>query len=184
MYCVDRRDKMMKGIKKTVALFLTLIMVLALASVPAFAKTKTIKMKGAAFTTRSAEIARSAKKVKKGSYILKTNKKKGGFLKFTATSTKTYTFTISHYSTKKYYCNGYWYIMTQAPNNPDYYYSTKVKTQGGTNSSLYICSKSNTYGKKVYRFLKSRYGKIKLKKGQTIYIYLEYTGGNAKLKIK
>ena len=184
MCFVDWRGMTMKGLKRSVALLLTMIMVLTLTSVPAFAKTKTIKMKGAAYTSRTADMSRSAKTVKKGTYILKTSKKKGGFLKFTATKTKTYTFTISHYSTNKSYCNGYWYIMTQSKYSPDYYYSTEVKTQGGKTSSLYICSKSNTSGKKVHRFLKSRYGKIKLQKGQTVYIYLYYTGGNAKLKIK
>ena len=65
MCFVDWRGMTMKGLKRSAALLLTMIMVLTLTSVPAFAKTKTIKMKGAAYTSRTADMSRSAKTVKK-----------------------------------------------------------------------------------------------------------------------
>ena len=172
-----------KGLKRVAALFLTLVMVFAFGDVPALAKTKTVKTKAAEYFTTESYIKKKAGKVKKGTYLVKPNRKKGGYLKFTAPKTKTYKFTISHYSTEKSYCNGYWSIMTRKKNGIGFY-PKSVKTQGGSNDSMYISSSSNTSGEMKYRFLESRYAKTKIKKGQTVYIYLKYTGGNVILKIK
>ena len=64
--------------------------------------------------------------------------------------------------------------------------SQTVKTQGGRYSCLFTATKDsyNDYvkGKKVTTdsYLASRYGKIKLKKGETIYMDYSYTGKGGK----
>lgn len=171
--------------KRAAALLLTICMILAISAVPTFAGTKSIRLKGVNYSSRTSDMARGAKTVKKGTYLVKPAKnRKGGFMRFVAPATKQYTFTFSHYATNKSYCNGYAYIMVRSSYSADYYTIAKVKTQGGKTTSLYLNNRSNTTGKLVSRFISSRYGKIKLTKGQTVYIYLNYTDGTEKLKIK
>ena len=160
------------------------IFVLALGLMTVTASAKTKKLKNADFDTNTAKVSKKATTIKKGSYTFKFGSKHKGYLKFKAPKTATYTFTLSGLKSRKYNC-GYWYIMTENSYNPAYISNNQVKTQGGSMYSLYYATKNSTYGEKKYRYLKSRYGKIKLSQGQTAYIYIFCTGaGTFNFKVK
>lgn len=120
-----------------------------------------------------------------------TAKKNDSYVKFTAKKTGTYTFTISN-------------IATIKPNDPDmnlgnlyikkmqynYLSSQKVKTNGGSNSCLFTATKYSyehyhkTKKPKTSSYLATRYGKIKLNAGETVYLQYYYTGKKCTYNLK
>jgi len=58
-----------------------------------------------------------------------------------------------------------------------------VKTQGGKSSVLHVSNKNQTSGEKVSRYLSSRFGTIKLKKGETVYLYFYFATGAGGMKL-
>ena len=135
---------------------------------------------------------------KKGTYRViskSTNSKKNDYIRFTAPKKGTYTLTFSDFRNLKNYSDaelrlGYVYI--EKKDKHGIYCYQNVKSQGGKITMLNVCSKVwyNAYikGKKITKRseLYSRYAKISLKKGETIYIESFWTGGphSYSLKIK
>lgn len=151
---------------------ITLAMVIAMLLVcvtPVMASAKTVKMNGSKFTTSTAAAEKKAKAVKRGAVTVQVPK--SGYLKFTAPAAKTYAFTVSNIKSSRYNC-GYFYVMTKYGKNDQYIGQEKLVTKGGKSSGMYVSTRSDRRGKQLYRFLKSRTGKIALKKGQTVYVYL------------
>ena len=148
------------------------------------ASSKTVKKQG--FTTNTKTIEKKATKVKKGTTNL-TLSKGQGYIKFTAPSTKTYKFTFSNCKSKKYTNNGFFSAQTPDKNSPSYSFHTKVKTKGGKDSTLWLSFNGYKFTSSRYKTIErpiaKRTGTIKLKKGQTIYFYLN-SGTNGKATTK
>ncbi len=111
-----------------------------------------------------------SKNIKKGTYNCKLVKKGSEgqvLLKFTAPKTKNYTFTISNLNAPGAdYVNGFFNIMK--PNAGSIVLSSqKVKTNKGSDNGLYFASRKGSRG-----FIPSRYGKLKINQGETVYIYI------------
>lgn len=177
--------KSTKGIKKLLmALALVLCVaafVPATASVQAEAKTKTV-------TANKKQ--KKAPALKLGT-TYKVNSKNNTLVKFTAPKTGTYKVTISNIATSPKVKGradhelGNLYIRKPSSYG-SYLMSQTVKTQGRKYSCLFTATKDsyNDFykGKKVKTstYLASRYGKINLKKGETIYMEYFYTGKGGK----
>ncbi len=142
------------------------------------AKTKTITLKSPVggnkmFLKKNAD--KTAKSVKKGSYTIRVNKKGydgEGFLKFKAPKTKTYTFTINNLKAPKDdYANGYMAILKQGTYTPNVLvWQDKIKTKNGKTNSVQFADKEDT------KYHTNAYGKLKIKKGQTVYLYFSASG--------
>lgn len=140
-------------------------------------------------TTVTENKYKKSPKVKKGTTTVTA--KKRCFVKFKVPKTKTYTFTVSNlYNVEdksdpicgdfSIYKLEYGKIFT----------SQTVKTQGGKVSSAPIASssylkdwdQSDVEGK--YKYRTSRYAKIKLKKGETVYVTAFFTCKKASYTLK
>ena len=177
--------KSKKGIKKLLmALALVLCVaafVPATASVQAEAKTKKVTAN---------KNYKKAPALKLGT-TYKVNSRNNMLVKFTAPKTGTYKVTISNIATypkvkgRADHNLGNLYIRKPSSYG-SYLMSQTVKTQGGRCSYLSTATKDsyNDFykGRKVTTdtYLASRYGKIKLKKGETIYMDYSYTGKGGK----
>ena len=181
--------------KKTRKLFISLFLLLTmcvtltgLCAVEAQAAAKSVKnIKYSSYLT--AKIKKYAATVKKGSTKLKV--KEEGFVKFNVPATKTYTFTFSKQTRSggtDSYNNGYAYIMLPQKDR----YSSKVflnsqkfSTQGGKTTSAYFCNSETGKEKTTGSFLAKRTCRLKLKKGQTVYLFMHFLyAGSINLTIK
>lgn len=181
--------------KKAKRILLSFVMILAMGlmvcgfrPVQAQAATKTVK--NIKYSTElTSKIKKYATVVKKGTTTLKVTN--SGFLKFKVPATKTYTFTFSKQTEPDgQYNNGYAYIKrirTNSYNGKQYLDSLKFKTQGGKTSSAYFNSKASgtTSSVTTGSFIPKRSCKVKLKKGETVYLYLYFAHkGSIRLNIK
>ena len=126
---------------------------------------------------------KKAPKLKTGTNKV-TARKNNSYVKFTAPKNGTYTFTISNIATinGKYPDTnlGNLYIEKQ---NGSYLSTQTVKTNGGKSSVLWTATKESyerfhkTKKPTSSTYLATRYGKLKLKKGETVYLEYYYTGG-------
>lgn len=163
-----------------------LALVLAIAT-PAYA-VKRATLKNASYTTIRARATKNATMVTSGTYRLTIASGKG-YAKLTAPATRTYTFVVSDVKNGGYSL-GYWYIMTSHRyKSQTYIGQEKVPTNGGKSTVLRMAinGRRDRSGSSVAeRYLASRYGKIRLKKGETIFLYFNFFGKNtrATLKIK
>jgi hypothetical protein len=173
----------MKRITKK-ALFLILVMTIVIgASLGTYAACKkTVRYSKNRGTTAASirVINKVATKVPRGTTNLTFND--SGYLKFTAPKTATYSFTFSNVRGKNV-CSGvsiYKYVPSQKSwtgrTFAAHLEAIKVSTQGGKAYSLNLASKGKTIpGNKsttgANKYLASRTGKIRLSKGQTIYMY-------------
>ena len=181
---------MKKKLSRILIVIAAMTMMLGMMTITASAKT--IKPKKNDFTTSAAKAAKKSTTVKKGNYTIivpKTKKSSYGsfFLKFTAPSTKTYTFTISGLVPESgdTYCNGHGYVMVGSKYGGDSITMATVKTEGGKNSSLYYsCKDPDSYSSKIYAYLKKRSAKIKLNAGQTVYLYCYSSADHLSYSIK
>lgn len=169
------------------AVFAVLMLAIAMAT-PAQA-VKSITVKSASFNTKRAPVAKRATKVTRGTYKVKIASGKG-YAKFTAPATKTYTFVVSGVKDTNRGSNGYWYIMTSRDYhktlNYKYIGQTKVATQGGKTTTMWMTVNGyKSSGTGTSKNLPSRYAKIKLTKGETVFVYFSflYKGTTATLKI-
>ena len=168
---------------KVLAVLMALVVALAFIPSAAYAvSSKTVKKAG--FTTTTKVIEKKATKVKKGTTNL-TFKKGQGYVKFTATKTKTYRFTFSNVTSGS---GSSAFVEVQRPEarSPQYSYMTKVRTKGGKTTTLWLSQNGYKYtsGKLLYRNLPSRTATIKLKKGQKVYFYFYSSTGKTKAKLK
>ena len=182
----QRRLFMKKMWKRVSILLFTAVLLLSALSVTAYAGTKKVTIRNQGFTTSRAQ-ANKARPVKKGTYKVKLGSKGSGYLKFKAPASKTYTFTVSSLKSKRGSCLGYFYLMDSSNySNKTYIGQQKVKTQGGKTVALRI---SDGYRAKrtakVDQYRSSRYGKLYVPKGSTMFLYFSfYNGASFKLKIK
>lgn len=172
--------------KKIPMLFLAFVFAFGLMAVTASAAKKipVKKLKNQGFTTTKSVANKKAVSVKKGTYTIKMGTKSSGYLKFKAPKTKSYKFTFSKLKTNTSYTCGHAYIMTDSKYGNGYITYATMKTQGGSNSVLWLATKnSSTSVHKKDRFLASRYGTIKLTKGQVVYIYLNIVNPKTSLRL-
>ncbi|MBR4760734.1 MAG: hypothetical protein IK078_11400 [Lachnospiraceae bacterium] len=162
-----------------VAMLLGIMMVM-----PVFAKTKTVKPKNMYIKAGVADstIIKKAAAVKTGTTKVVLPSKQACVLKFTAPKSKTYTFTFSGLTPSSNYplSLGFFSFLTRVSPGVNTLKINTVKTQGGSEQILKYGSKSGYEG-----YLTSRYGKIKLNKGETAFVYVAAPHGksvNCKIK--
>ena len=172
---------------------LALVLAAAICAVTVFSGVNTIDAQAATkkVTTSGkfkSAVPKKAPTVKKGTTVV-TLKKAAGFVKFKAPSTKSYKFTFSKLSGPNGFTSSFTSFLGANENGKLTF--VPVKTYGGKNTALFLSSKKVstqlTNAKKKDYFLTSRTATVKLKKGQTVYIYTEATGGKKTtytLKIK
>ena len=156
--------------KKMVAVFMAFVLVGALT--PSLAYASDITVGKADFTTETAKLDKVAKAVKVGKS--KIVLKKGiGYLKFKATKNKVYSFTFSDLKCANS-SSAYAYVQQPDTHSPQYSWMADVSTYGGKTKTLWlgVNGKTHEYGEKVNYGLKSRTGKIKLKKGNEVYLFM------------
>ena len=168
--------------KKLILLLMTLFLLAAASPMQAYAVTaKTVKKHG--YTTRTATAKSYSRKVERGvTYKLKVQK---GYLRFTAPKDGTYLFTFSELTqgvsgTTGGERFGYIRLMTTQKSAPDHITQRKVTTKGGKDTLLCLATSEyyneNVKGETITTrsYLPSRQGKIKLTKGQVVYIYMNF----------
>lgn len=160
--------------RRILAVFLMLVMLMGTMSVSTFAATKTKSVNKRTFTTSTKAIKNKAATVKRGTTKL-VIKKGRGYVKFKAPKTKNYKFTFSNFKDKKRNSVGYIYIQKPDKYSPKYSFQETVKTKGGKTTALWLSANGYKFGGKVlYRPIAKRSGTIKLKKGETVYIYFNF----------
>ena len=184
---MDREGLMLKNRKTRVMSVLVLACVLMFALLPttAFAATKKT-VKYAEYTTTTAAADKKAVTVKGGTTRL-TYQKSSGFLKFKAKKTGWHKFTMSKVKGGKSRTSAYFSVLTLSHSLLDDFEGQSIspinaKTSGGTNTQLFLGANGHTWKSvtdKTFSQTSSRYGKIKLKKGQVVYIYF-FNGTRAK----
>ena len=169
---------------KFLCVFLAVAVAFAFMPSPAFAASSKSVSKQT-FTTKSATVHKKAVTIKKGTTKL-TYKAGVGYVKFKAKKTKTYSFTVSSVKSKKFSSATYVSFYTKSAYKSKSLASKKVSTKGGKNNTLWLsCNGYSHSGKLIYRPLATRTGKVKLKKGQWIYLYLgNESGGKTTLTMK
>ncbi|MBP3873592.1 MAG: hypothetical protein J6E32_07725 [Lachnospiraceae bacterium] len=173
---------MKKIVRKLIIMAAIAVTLAGLSAVSASAKT--VKLKGAAFTTSTAAADIVATPVGTGTMTVKVPKKTSGYLRFTAPATKAYSFTVSNIKAGRFCC-GYFYVMTMYGTNNSYIGQEKIATQGGEATGLFVSTKKSKGGSAATRYRKSRTGTIALQAGQTVYIYFSMTRKcTLKFKIK
>lgn len=176
-------------LKRALIMTLATILLIGTFAVTADAAMKrTVKKQNNTYSTSKAN--KKASKVKKGTTNLVFTKG-AGYLKFTAPSTKTYSFTFSNIKTKGVGPQVGFYKKVK--NNPKKLQMYGIKTKGGESSWLWLLptrekeSDGDTWKVRFMQPLHKRTGKLKLKKGEVVYIWLgsdEPTKTTAKLVIK
>ena len=177
--------------KKTKRVFLSFLMMLAVIGFrPVKAQAATKSVKNIPYdTVLTNRISKYATVVKKGTTTLKLKANGNGYLRFKVPASKTYTFTFYDQTGDKLgFNNGYAYFLTPVKNRSDKIDLDKLQfsTYGGKTTTAWYHSKKYADTKKTTSaFLAKRICKMKLKKGQTIYIFLHVAEkGSLKLKIK
>lgn len=150
------------------------------------------KLKNLDYKASCARIKKNATTVKTGTCRVQVGKKKSGYVKFKAPKTKDYTFTLSGVKTTNKY--GYStdfanikYIKRYSFSKKEYLYDYQVRTQGGKAFTLWFGTKKSVSNYNTNLSTRaSRYGKIKLNKGETVYLYFyfSYAGDSCQLNIK
>lgn len=167
--------------------------VFAMAIVPTYAYARTVKTKVFYTAPTVSQFTQQVKAVKKGTNKVKFSAN-DGYVKFTATKTKTYTFIFSNAKPEyETFATGIIKKLSGAA-----LIDIKVKTTEGKRVYLPICDATtyknckaiglnsfvNQDGKR-YKYVPKRSAKMKLNKGQTIYLDISGTkSGSLTLKIK
>gem|GEM_PF-3027970 len=178
-------------LNRIAAVLVAVFMVLALIPTNALAATnKTVKSLGFSNGMRETILKKDAV-VKKGTTNL-TFAKKSGWVTFVAPATKTYTFTFSNLKCSNKKCQSAVVSAYTWPSKYSPYVMNKtISTEGGKSDALRLCvngTKFPTKGvAKVDQWIASRTAKIKLKKGQRMYFFVNYNNSSqltAKLVVK
>jgi len=138
------------------------------------AATTTKTVKTAKFTTELKVAKKKAVTVKKGTTKLKV--KKSGYIVFKAPKTKTYYLKFSNAKAK----GGLFsmFVEMQQPYDSKYVFLADVATKGGRTDTLWLADKahvSKTADKAKDWRLASRTAKIKMKKGEKLYMFMYTT---------
>ncbi|MBQ9062201.1 MAG: hypothetical protein IJ121_05150 [Eubacterium sp.] len=135
----------------------------------------TITLKKQKFTQKTSTAKKKAKAVEPGETIVKMPAKGMGYLKFTAPKKGSYKFIFSDLKKKKGTKDGY--VILQVPKNKSAktLIKQKVKTWGGSTYSMWLGIKNKKYGSNKAEWTrKTRNTKIKMKKGETVYIFFSF----------
>ena len=175
----------MKKVKKLLCALLIVLTAMTMLSEPFQVPVQ------AARTVTANKNANKAVNIKKRG-LSKTKMSKDDYIRFTAPKTAKYTLTFSNFRklsgytpSERHLGSVYIYKNTKYGRSMQ-----RVKTNGGKSSVLNMCSKAwyNTYTKgrkiKAASDLHTRYAKISLKKGETIYIKSFWTGGKHSYSLK
>ena len=188
---------MSKFRKRIGAALLSAMMVLVLAPTPSYAAVTTVK--NIPGTTKVPTAMKKATKVKEGTMALKFKKGAGtGILKFKATETKTYTFTLSNLTSKSKTTIGMFQVNKQETKK-SLKNASKVKiARVGKRPVVFIASESlveraekngtikfksyYTPKKKAYtyKYLSETTFRIDLKKGETIFLLGQFRNNKNK----
>ena len=137
---------------------------------------KTITLKKQKFTPKTSTAKKKAKEITIGESIVKMPAKGMGYLKFKAEKKGTYKFTFSDLVKKKGDQKGYINFQTAKSGKKSELVRNKVKTMGGSSYAVWIATKdlkSNSHPKIEWP-RKSRTAKLKLKKGQEVYVFFSF----------
>ena len=156
-----------------------LTLLLLLFTVPTHAAT-TIKPKSCKYTTSVKKV--NAKKVTTGTYTVKL--KGNGYMKFTPSATRTYEFKFSSVKTKFSYALGS--VIFQKADGKQLK-NISVKTDGGKTDMINPATRNDAVDEDepAELYLKTRSAKMKLTKGEALYIYFNFVGADSvNMKIK
>jgi hypothetical protein len=178
---------MRKRLKGITVLMFACFLGIAFMNVPGEAATKVVvkKVHYSDFTLSKSSMKKPAT-LKKGKSTLKLGDYKEGsyvgyhgYVKFKAPKTKNYTLTFSNLQDPNSE-SGSGYVQTFITDKKFKKGVTykKVSTQGGKNTNLNIGEKESLTDQKKTSFLTSRYGKLKLKKGETLYLFVSFIQGS------
>ncbi len=168
-----------KRFGKILSTVLSFVLVFALAFSfvsPLTVEAKTKKLTPKTLSKENFEVgwtSKQAKTVKKGNYVITFNKKSGvnsAYLKFTAPKTKKYRFTASDLSSNS---SGWFGLMQPYTSSKILGYKT-VKTNKGKDYGLHF------YSEDYRSLIHTRWGEMKLKKGETVYIRLTASSSSSK----
>ena len=165
-----------KLIRRSIVLLMMLVMLIPASSLVVSAKSVSKTIQKQDFTTSTRTINKKAAKVKKGTTRLFV-RKGHGYVKFVAPKTRSYKFTFSKCRSTTQIRSGYVKFMRKDADSPQYCFSinSKVKTKGGKSSTLWLSvngADSSSHSNVLKRRLASRTGKIKMKRGEVIYMYI------------
>ncbi len=183
---MKKRKDAFGTIKKVVAMVMAAVIVFSLTApmnVQAKTKVKSVTLKSHVQEFTVPYVKKAAKvTLKKGTYNIRINKSTGsiyrGYAAFTAPSTKTYSFIISNVkAANKSQMMGWISGSKQDADGglSECYFSTK----GGKTTELREADKKYDFSPSN---LKNRTGKLKLQKGETLYLYFSFTGGSVSPK--
>ena len=160
-------------------IIITLILLLLIIPIPTHAAT-TIKPKSWKYTTSVKNV--KAKTVTTGTYTVKVTGSE--YLKFTPSATRTYEFTFSTVKTKFSYALGS--VVFQKADGKELK-NISVKTDGGKTDMLNIATRNDAVDEDepAELYLKKRSAKMKITKGEPLYIYFNFVGADSvNMKIK
>lgn len=176
----------MRKITRIAAGLLALTLAFAIAAPAA-----TVDVSAVRKVTAKSDNYKKAAKVKKGVTKVTVANSSNPYIKFTAPKTKTYTLTfykvnaVRKADRKRNSVNGYLSIGKLSGYYSKYVSTQEVKTNYGKATSLQLCSR--TFYKSWYRssynskkkpdsYLLKRFAKVKINKGETIYISGYFAG--------
>ena len=168
---------MKKWARKLMAV-LILAMMTACVS-PLTASAATVHLKPMAFITARKKVNRKAIRVKKGTHTIVMPAGGTGYVKFKAPRNKRYTFTVSYLeSGTGGFAHGEFYILKDNSKDEKSVTMVKVGTQGGKYAMLHVATEERLYDKEKYSLLESRYGRLKLKKKEMVYLFFSFRAGD------
>jgi hypothetical protein len=166
-------------------------------SMQSYAKTKSKKstkkkvvrkIRNLGFTTKTRRADKKSITILKGTTNnLKLRSSGHGFVKFVAPKDSVYKIKIYDLKKHKKHHLPYAYCCLLVPSskNPKLLVPKKAETYGGKTHTLYFDTKNINKGSKQYRYRKKRYGWLRLRAGQTLYIYCSAKSKDTfKLKIR
>jgi hypothetical protein len=187
----------LRKLKRVSLILLAFFLAVGSLSMPSYAKKKSKKstkkkvvvrkIRNLGFTTKTKRADKKAITVLKGKTSLKFRKSGHGYVKFVAPKDSVYKIKIYDLKKHKRHHLPYAYccLMVAKWKNPKLLVPKKAETYGGKTHTLYFDTKNIDKGSEKYRYRKKRYAWLKLKAGQTLYIYCSAKSNDSfKLKIK
>lgn len=165
-------------------ILLVTVLLAGILAVPVFAEeaateepaVQTITLKKQKFTQKTSTAKKKAKEITIGEAVVKMPAKGAGYLKFKAENKGTYKFTFSDLVKKKGDQKGYISFQTAKSGKKSVLVRNKVKTLGGSSYAVWIGTKDlrSKSHPKIEWPRKSRTAKLKLKKGQEVYVFFSF----------
>lgn len=168
-----------KRCKAMIAFLIMVFFALSFYARPSYAKIRQIPECKFTTLTRTAKL--KSIRVKEGDTNIRLGARSFGYVRFKAGENRKYTFTVSDLSGRiqRKYVNGLFYIMTVYGDKNQLIGQQSVRTRGGYSKPLRIANRNDPKPYSVNSYLKKRSGRIKLKKGQVVYLYLYANRGYA-----